>query len=75
MQTAHLTAALACAIAITMAAPAHAYIGPGAGAGTIIVTIGILAAVVMAFFAILWYPLKRAMKKRRSDSDGPGPKA
>lgn len=73
MQTAHLTSALA--IALLLAAPAQAYIGPGAGAGTIIVTIGVLAAVVMAFFALLWYPLKRAMKKRRSNGDGPGPKA
>lgn len=75
MQTAQLTAALAFAMALILATPAHAYIGPGAGAGTIIVTIGVLAAIVMAFFAILWYPLKRAMKKRRSGKDGTGTNA
>jgi len=47
------------------AAPAHAYIGPGAGAGTIAVVLGILASIVMAFFAVLWYPFKRLLKKRR----------
>ncbi len=47
------------------ALPAHAYIGPGAGAGTIAVVLGILASIVMAFFAILWYPVKRLLKKRK----------
>lgn len=48
------------------AMPVHAYIGPGAGAGTIAVVLGILASIVMAFFAILWYPIKRFVKKRKS---------
>ena len=48
------------------ALPAHAYIGPGAGAGTIAVVLGVLASVVMAFFAILWYPIKRVIKRRRA---------
>ncbi len=47
------------------ALPAEAYIGRGAGAGTIAVVLGILASVVMAFFAILWYPMKRLLKKRK----------
>ncbi len=47
------------------ALPAAAYIGPGASAGTIAVVVGILASIVMAFFAILWYPAKRLLKKRR----------
>jgi hypothetical protein len=51
---------------VLAALPAQAYIGPGAGAGTIAVVLGILASIVMAFFAILWYPVKRMVKKRRS---------
>ena len=51
---------------IFTAMPAHAYIGPGAGAGTIAVVLGILASIVMAFFAILWYPVKRLVKKRKA---------
>ena len=48
-----------------MSSPAHAYIGPGAGAGVIAVALGVMATVVMAFFAILWYPLKRWTRRRK----------
>lgn len=51
---------------VLAASPAAAYIGPGAGAGTIAVVLGIAASVIMAFFAILWYPMKRIMKKRKA---------
>ncbi len=44
---------------------AHAYIGPGLGAGTIGVILGIIGSVFIALFAIIWYPLKRLIKKRR----------
>lgn len=59
-----------------VALPAHAYIGPGAGAGTIAVVLGILASIVMAFVAIIWYPLKRLIRKRKAikevGADKPG---
>jgi len=55
---------------VAAAMPAAAYIGPGAGAGTIAVVLGILASVVMAFFAILYYPVKRLLKKRKAASVG-----
>ena len=45
---------------------AHAYIGPGAGAGTIAVVLGVIAAVFMAFLGLLWYPIKRLLRSRRS---------
>ncbi|MGG7567370.1 hypothetical protein ACQ5SO_14560 [Rhodovulum sp. DZ06] len=72
-----LTVALAALPLILAAAPAAAYIGPGAGAGTIAVVLGILASVVMAFFAILYYPIKRMLKKKKAarteapKTDGP----
>ena len=50
---------------VLAATPAAAYIGPGAGAGTIAVVLGILAAIAMAFFAVLWYPVKRLLKGRK----------
>lgn len=75
MQTQGLNRLVMLLALVGLAAPAHAYIGPGAGAGTIVVTLGVIAAVVMAFFALLWYPLKRAMKKRRGGKDGTGPGA
>ncbi len=45
--------------------PAEAYIGPGAGAGTIAIVLGVLASIVLAFVAIVWYPIKRLLKSRR----------
>ena len=54
------------AVAFLAAAPAEAYIGPGAGAGTIAVVLGILASILMAFFALLWYPFKRMRKRRKA---------
>ena len=56
---------------LLIATPAAAYIGPGVGAGTIAVVLGVLGAIVMAFFAVLWYPIKRMMRGRKK----PGPQA
>jgi len=44
---------------------AEAYVGPGVSAGAIAVVLGILGSVFLALFAIVWYPLKRLMKKGR----------
>lgn len=46
---------------------AHAYVGPGLGAGTIGVILGIIGSIFIALFAIIWYPLKRLLKKRRQN--------
>jgi hypothetical protein len=51
-----------CSLAVVLAMPAHAYIGPGAGVGAIAVVFGILASVLLAFLAIIWYPFKRLIK-------------
>jgi len=57
--------------AVLAASPAAAYIGPGAGAGTIAVVLGVLASILMAFMAIVWYPVKRLLKRRkRATGDG-----
>lgn len=48
--------------------PAYAYIGPGAGAGTIAVVLGVLASILLAFIAIIWYPIKRLFKGRKRSS-------
>ena len=44
----------------------HAYIGPGMGGGVIAITLGFIAAVFLAFFGILYYPIKRVINKRRN---------
>jgi len=45
--------------------PLYAYIGPGMGGGVIAAIIGFLAAIVLGLWAILYYPIKRALKKRK----------
>lgn len=56
----------------------QAYIGPGMGAGALSVIFGVLGAIVLGLFAILWYPFKRLLgkggKKKTTGSKGdPGP--
>jgi hypothetical protein len=48
---------------------AQAYVGPGLGAGTIGVILGLLASILLAIFAIFWYPIKRLIKKKGSKSN------
>ncbi|MDH5556143.1 MAG: hypothetical protein OEZ03_02265 [Alphaproteobacteria bacterium] len=50
-------------LAALFSSPAHAYIGPGAGAGTIAIVLGVIGSFFLAFVAILWYPLKRLIKR------------
>ena len=40
----------------------YAYVGPGMGGGVIIATLGVVLAIFLAIFGILYYPLKRAFK-------------
>ena len=42
-----------------------AYLGPGIGGGIIAASIGILIAIFAAIFGIIWFPLKRFLKKRK----------
>ena len=42
-----------------------AYVGPGLGIGTIGVILGAIATVFLALFAVIWYPIKRLIKKKR----------
>ena len=51
--------------------PAYAYIGPGVGAGAIAVVLGVLASIFLAFVGILWYPIKRLIKRRKASSKKP----
>ena len=48
--------------------PASAYIGPGAGAGAVAVVIGVIASIFLGLFAILWYPIKRMLRKGKSSA-------
>lgn len=52
-------------------APAWAYIGPGLGAGTVSVILGFVVSILLALFAILWYPLKRLLKSLKKGASPP----
>ena len=49
------------------ASSASAYVGPGLGLGVIGVIFGAILAVILAFLGILWYPIKRLLKRGKSD--------
>lgn len=55
-----LLAALLCGNA------AYAYLGPGLGAGTIAAVLGVILGVVLAIFSVIYYPIKRFLKKLKA---------
>ena len=53
--------------------PSYAYLGPGMGGGVFIAVIGFIAAFFLALWAILYYPIKRSLKKwmkKKQKNDG-----
>ena len=49
-----------------MTIPSYAYLGPGLGGGIIAATIGIIVAIFATLFCLIWFPLKRIIKKKKS---------
>ena len=45
---------------------ANAYVGPGLGLGLIGVLFGGIAVILLAVGGIVWYPVKRLLKKSRA---------
>ena len=43
-----------------------AYIGPGVALGTILVTLGIVVSLLIGLFSVIYYPIKRLLKKIKS---------
>ncbi|WP_309386147.1 hypothetical protein [Cerasicoccus frondis] len=41
-----------------------AYIGPGLSGGVFAVIIGVITSIFLAVVAIVWYPIKRLLKKK-----------
>lgn len=60
-----LTAAI-----LLLSTPAMAYIGPGAGISVLGSLLGILATIVIAIAAIVMWPLRKVLKKRRQAAAG-----
>ena len=46
-----------------------AYLGPGVSGGLIAVTIGVIVAIVAALFGLIWFPVKRLLKKRKEKKE------
>ena len=44
---------------------AFAYVGPGMGGGFIIAVLGIFVAIFLALFAVIYYPIKRMINKKK----------
>lgn len=45
--------------------PALSYIGPGMGGGVIAAVLGVIGAIFLIFFGILYYPIKRMLKDKK----------
>ena len=60
------------AFTLSLGNPAHAYIGPGAGLGAIAVTIALVLGVLLLIVGLVWYPLKRLLKGKKSGASNSG---
>ena len=45
--------------------PSYAYLGPGMGGGFIAAILGFFGAIILGLWGILYYPIKRALKKKK----------
>ena len=52
-----------------LSTPSLAYLSPGIGGGVIAATIGIIVAIFAALFGLIWFPVKRLLKKRKEKKD------
>ncbi len=48
---------------------AAAYVGPGLGLGVIGSVVGVIAAVLLAIVGVIWYPLKRVLKRNKTTAE------
>ena len=44
---------------------AYAYLGPGIAGGVLVATLGIVIAIFAATIGLIWFPLKRFLKRRK----------
>ena len=50
---------------IIFAGNAWAYVGPGLGLGVVGALVGLIVAVFLSIVGLVWYPVKRLLKKFR----------
>jgi hypothetical protein len=53
-------------VLLTVAPAAFAYIGPGAGISLVSGILGVLGAIFLGIFAILAWPVRRMLKRRKA---------
>lgn len=56
---------LALALALSAPLAAQAYTGPGLGLGAIGVAFGLIGSVLLAIVSVVWYPVKRLVRRIR----------
>ena len=56
-----------------IASPAAAYVGPGAGISVLGSLLGILATIFVAIGAILFWPIRKLMKRRKAKKEAEVP--
>ena len=56
-------------VVIFLSMPVFAYVGPGMAGGVIAAVIGFCVAIFLAITGILYFPIKRALKKRKIKKD------
>ena len=54
-------------LSIFFISSAYAYIGPGMAAGAIAVILGIVGAIFVALFTVLYYPIKKTIQKLKKN--------
>jgi len=54
-------------ISLLFISKSYSYVGPGMGAGIISVLIGFVVGLVAIFFAIIWFPIKKFLKKKSNN--------
>ena len=57
--------ALVVGLALAAPDPALAYMGPGMGLGAIAASLGVIGTFILGFLSILWYPVKRFIRRLR----------
>jgi len=71
MQLKHATSLAWAAVPMLAAipTPAMAYMGPGLGFGAATTALAFLVAILLGLFSVLWYPVKRLVRRLRRDTD------
>ena len=57
--------ALFCLTMLVAPQSANAYIGPGLSVGGMVVLLIVLFSILLAFYAIVWFPIKRRLKAKK----------